>query len=54
MNRREDGYYWIRLKSGNEWLPAEKSDTIWYLFGNENQFFDDEIAEVGKKISFKE
>lgn len=51
--KREDGYYWIKLKSCAEWLPAEKCDTIWYLFGNENQFFADEIAEVGERITKK-
>ena len=53
--KTEDGYYWIKLKHENaKWQPAESCDNIWYLFGNEHLFFDNEIAEVGERIRKKD
>lgn len=51
-----DGYYWIRLKSSRLkrsvriFQPAEYEDGIWYLFGNENEFYDSDVAEIGERI----
>ena len=50
MKKREDGYYWIKLDNDKKWYLAELDEGFWFIIGNEREFYDSEIAEVGERI----
>lgn len=51
MTRREDGYYWIRMKNFyNQWQPARWDEEKWWIIGTEEEYGDANITEVGERI----
>ena len=57
--KREEGFYWVKLKpyesvltqepSSHEWSPAHFTGERWYAIGNHHSFRDGDIEEVGPK-----
>ena len=49
---RENGYYWV--KTFGEWTVAEWKDGYWWVCGNDCEYREDEIGEIGEKVERKE
>lgn len=41
MNRREEGFYWIKYEGGGGWELAEFTTGAWYLTGSDIGFHED-------------
>jgi len=57
-DQREQGYYWVRLRDGNEWCIAEwfpeEGYQCWFAEGMEQSFSDDLLAEIGPRVPTRE
>lgn len=48
--KREEGYYWVKIKESENWQPTELLGSICLLIGDEICYEDAYIVEVGKRI----
>lgn len=35
MNKRENGFYWVKYNGEKDWEPAQYSDGYWYFCGSD-------------------
>lgn len=47
MNRREEGFYWIKYEGCGGWELAEFTTSAWYLTGSDIGFFEGEDPSQG-------
>ena len=48
--KREDGYYWVKIGLSELWQIAQWDEEVWWIYGSELWFNDNEIVVVGEKI----
>ena len=49
---RENGYYWV--KTFGEWTVSEWKDGYWWFCGNDCEYREYEIGNIGEKVERKE
>ena len=47
---REEGFYWIKLESEEDWQPAQYAAEVWWVTGDDVYYEDNEVAVVGEQI----
>jgi len=56
-SERDDGFYWVRTRSGrqnecvDDWTVGEWHDGNWFVVGCELFLDDSDIAEIGERIT---
>lgn len=48
------GYYWVKILGHTGWEIAELSVGSWCICGNECDFYDSDILEIGSRITYPE
>lgn len=49
MNKRQKGYYWVKLRRSGELAIAEWTGDVWYLTRIEPFFHDEAFLEINEK-----
>lgn len=47
----EDGFYWVKTDSDDDWQPAQLEDGKWWVIGCQNPWKREHLFDVGAKIN---
>ncbi len=46
---REEGYYWVKLRSDKDWVTAKWNGLYWELFGSHFEWHGNELYEINEE-----